>query len=166
MQRYSGIVMGRRKKNNSETKAEMEGSGDEYEPQGLALLVDEFGKFQQNMNCTERTLVQQLDEYQETNRRGHAKISKTLKKVDENIQKINENQTRITDLLMQVTHRGKDPDTYRNKEAGGSDGTHEEVRYNIEKALGSEGSLGGGTSHGKMGSRANHRPYMPVFTDE
>jgi hypothetical protein len=46
---------------------------------------------------------------------------------------MNENQTRITDVLMQVTHRGKDPDTYGNKEAGGSGGTHEEVRYNRRK---------------------------------
>jgi hypothetical protein len=45
MQRYNGIVMGQRKKNNSETKAEMEGLRDDYEPQGLALLVVEFGKF-------------------------------------------------------------------------------------------------------------------------
>jgi hypothetical protein len=67
---------------------------------------------------------------------------------------------------MQVTHRGKDPDTYGNKEAGGSGGTHEEVRYNPEKAPGSEGSLGGGTFHGQMGSRTNHRPYVLVFTDE
>jgi hypothetical protein len=144
----------------------MEGSGDDHEPQGLALLVTEFGKFQQNMNHTESTLVRQLDEYQETNRRGQVEISETLKKVDENLQKMNENQTRITDLLMQVTHRGKDLDTYGNKEAGGSGGTHEEVRYNPEKALGSEGSLGGGTFHGQMGSRTNHRPYVPVFTDE
>jgi hypothetical protein len=79
---------------------------------------------------------------------------------------MNENQTRITELLMQVTHRGKDPDTYGNKEAGGSGGTHEEVRYNPEKTPGSEGSLGGGTFHGHMGSRTNHRPYVPVFMDE
>jgi hypothetical protein len=45
--------MGRRKKNISETEAEMEGSVDNHEPQGLALLVVEFGKFQQNMNHTE-----------------------------------------------------------------------------------------------------------------
>jgi hypothetical protein len=55
---------------------------------------------------------------------------------------------------------------YGNKEAGGSGGTHEEVRYNPKKAPGSEGSLGGGTFHGQMGSRTNHRPYVPVFTDE
>ena len=85
MQRYSGIVMGRRKKNNSEIDAEMEGLGDDHEPQGLALLVAEFGKFQQNMNRTESTLVQHLDEYQETRRRGQVEISKTLKKVDENL---------------------------------------------------------------------------------
>jgi hypothetical protein len=79
---------------------------------------------------------------------------------------MNENQSRIIDLLMQVTHRGKDPDTYGNKEAGGSSGTHEEIGYNSEKAPRSEGSLGGGTFHGQMGSRTNHRPYMPVFIDE
>ena len=79
---------------------------------------------------------------------------------------MNENQTRITDLLMQVTHQGKDPDMYGNKEARGFGGTHEEVRYNPEKASGSEGSLGGGTSLGQMSSRANHRPYIPVFTNE
>jgi hypothetical protein len=39
MSRYSGTVMGRRKKKNSETEIEMEGSGDGHEPQGLALLV-------------------------------------------------------------------------------------------------------------------------------
>jgi hypothetical protein len=107
-----------------------------------------------------------LDEYQETNRRGQAEISETLKKVDENIQKMNENQTRITDLVMQVTHRGKDLDTYGNKEAGGSGGTHEEDKYNSKKSPGSKESVGGGTFHGKMGSRTNHRPYVPVFKDE
>jgi hypothetical protein len=70
MQKYRGIGMGRRKINNSEIEVEIEGSGEDHEPQGLALLVTEFGKFQQNMNCTESTLVRQLDEYQETNRRG------------------------------------------------------------------------------------------------
>jgi hypothetical protein len=85
MQKYRGIVMGPRKKNNSKIEAEMEGLGDDHEPQGLALLVVEFGNFQQNMNCTEITLVRQLDEYQETNRRGPAEISEILKKVDENL---------------------------------------------------------------------------------
>jgi hypothetical protein len=57
MQRYSGTIMGRRKKNNSEIEAEMEGSEDDHEPQGLDILVAEFGKFQKNMNHTESTLV-------------------------------------------------------------------------------------------------------------
>jgi hypothetical protein len=48
----------------------MEGSGDDHKPQGLALLVTEFGNLQQNMNHKESTLVRHLDEYQETNRRG------------------------------------------------------------------------------------------------
>jgi hypothetical protein len=104
MQKYRGIVMGLRKKNNNEIEAEMEGLGDDHETQGLALLVAEFGKFQQNMNHTESTLVRKLDEYQKTNRRGQVEISETLKKVDENLQKMNKNQTRITDLMMQVTH--------------------------------------------------------------
>ena len=58
-----GNCYGPRKKNSSETEAEMEGSGDEHEPQGLALLVTKFGKFQQNMNYIESKLVRQLDEY-------------------------------------------------------------------------------------------------------
>jgi hypothetical protein len=45
MQTYRGIFMGRRKKNNSETEVEMEGSGDDHEPQELDLLIVEFGKF-------------------------------------------------------------------------------------------------------------------------
>ena len=45
MQRYGGTVMGRRKKNISETKTKIEGSGDDHEPQGVAFLVAEFGKF-------------------------------------------------------------------------------------------------------------------------
>jgi hypothetical protein len=57
MQKYRGMVMARRKINNNETEVEIEMSGDDHEPQGLALLVTEFGKFQQNMNRTESTLV-------------------------------------------------------------------------------------------------------------
>jgi hypothetical protein len=50
MQKYRGIGMGRRKINNNEI--EVEGSGDDHEPQGLALLVTKFDDFQQNMNRT------------------------------------------------------------------------------------------------------------------
>jgi hypothetical protein len=58
MQKYRGIVMGLRKKNNSEIEAETEGLGDNHEPQGLAVLVAKFGKFNQNTNRTKITLVQ------------------------------------------------------------------------------------------------------------
>jgi hypothetical protein len=77
----------------------------------------------------------------------------------------------ITKLLMQMTHKGKDPEMYGNKEAGGSGGyggsggSHGETRYNLEKAPSSEGIQGGGTSYGQKGSRANPRPYFPTFTD-
>ena len=89
-----------------------------------------------------------------------------MKKVDGNLRKIDENQSWITDLLMQMTHQGKDPETYGNKVVGESDGFHGEIRYNSEKAPRFEGSQGGGTSNGQMGSRVNPRPYMPTFTDE
>jgi hypothetical protein len=84
MQRYSGIFMGRRKKQTSETKAEMEGSGDDQEPQGLAFLVTEFHK---TLNLTESNLVHHLEESQETNRREQVEITETLKKVDGNLKK-------------------------------------------------------------------------------
>jgi hypothetical protein len=62
-----------------------------------------------------------------------AELSETLKRVDENLQIMNKNQSKLNELLMQVTHQGKNPDTYGNKEVGGSNGAHEEIRYNPEK---------------------------------
>jgi hypothetical protein len=97
MQRYNGIFMGRRKKQPSETEAEMEGSRDDCEPQGLAYLAVEFYK---TLNLTESNLVHHLQKSQETNQREHADITETLKKVDGNLRKIDENQTMITQLLM------------------------------------------------------------------
>jgi hypothetical protein len=166
MQRYSGIVMSRRKKPNNETEAKMEGSGDDRETQDLAFLGVKFDKFQHTINLTKSKLLHHLDENQETNRRGQAKIYETLKNVDENLQKIDQNQSQITDLLMQMTHQGKDPETYGNKVVGESNGFHGEIRYNPEKAPRSKGSQGGGTSNGQMGSRVNPRPYIPTFIDE
>jgi hypothetical protein len=40
----------------SETEAEMEGSGDDREPQGLAFLAAEFDKFHKTLNLTEGQL--------------------------------------------------------------------------------------------------------------
>ena len=98
MQSYNGIFMGRRKKPSSETEAEMEGSGDDHEPQGLALIVAEFDKFQQSINRMESTLVQHLGEYHETSRRGQAKLYETLKRVDEKLQIMNKNQSKLNEL--------------------------------------------------------------------
>jgi hypothetical protein len=49
--------MDRRKKQTSETKAEMEGSGDDQEPQGLSYLAAEFHK---TLNLIESKLVHHL----------------------------------------------------------------------------------------------------------
>jgi hypothetical protein len=68
---------------------------------------------------------------------------------------MNKNQSNLNELLMQVTHQGKNPDMYGNKEVGGSGGGHEEIRYNLEKSPRSEGSLEGDTTQGQMGSRVN-----------
>jgi hypothetical protein len=119
MQKFSGIYMGRRKKQTSETEAEMEGSGDDIEPQGLAFLAQEFHK---SINQTESKLVTHLQENQETNRRGQAEISETLRKVDEN-------QTRIATMLMEMSHKGKGPEAYDNRETSGSHGGN---RYHPE----------------------------------
>ena len=119
-------------------------------------------------------MVVHLQENYDITRRGQAEITKTLKKVDDNLRKVDENQTRICNLLMQMTHERKGPETYGNREAGRSHGGN---RYNPEKAPRynsehvsyhqSEGSQGGGgTSHGQMGSRATPRPNFPTFTYE
>jgi hypothetical protein len=129
--------MGRRKKQTSETEAEMEGSGDDNEPQGFAILAQDFRK---SIVQTESTLVCHLQENQETNRRGEAEISEALRKVDEN-------QTRIVDLLLQMTHKGKGPKTYDNKETSGSHGGNRYHSENIPYHQ-LEGSHGGGAPHG------------------
>ena len=106
----------------------MEGSGEEGEPQGLAYLAREFNK---SINQTESKLVIHLQENYDITRRGQAEITETLKKVDDNLRKVDENQTRIVDLLLQITHKGKGPEIYGNKETGGSQGGN---MYNPEKA--------------------------------
>ena len=68
MQRYSGIFMDRRKKQASETEAEMEGSSDD-EPQGLAYLAQGFNK---SINQTEGKLVIHLQENCDITHRGQA----------------------------------------------------------------------------------------------
>ena len=57
MQKFSGIYMGRRKKQTGETEAEMEGSGEDSEPQILAGFAKEL---QHSINQTQSTLVHHL----------------------------------------------------------------------------------------------------------
>jgi hypothetical protein len=133
---------------------------------GLARIETEFDKFQQSINHTKSTLVRHLDEYHETSRRGQAELFETLKRVDENLQIMNKNQSKLNELLTQVTHQGRNLDMYGNKEAGGSGEIHEEIRYNPEKVVISEGILDGDTTQGHMGSRVNKRRYIPMFTDD
>jgi hypothetical protein len=68
-----------------------------------------------------------------------------LKKVDKNLQIMNMNQSKLTSFLMEMAHKGKDPDTYGHKEVSGSSAIHEEIRHNQEKASRSKGILEGDT---------------------
>jgi hypothetical protein len=42
MQKFSGIYMGRRRKQTGEAEAEMEGSGEDSEPQMIATLLGTY----------------------------------------------------------------------------------------------------------------------------
>jgi hypothetical protein len=79
---------------------------------------------------------------------------------------MNMNQSKRTAFLMEMAHKGKDPNTYGHNEASGSSGIHEEIRHNQEKASRSEGSLEGDTLQEQMGSKINSRRYIPQFIDE
>ena len=57
MHKFSGIYMGRRRKQTSETKAEMDGSGEDSKPQILAGFAKEL---QHSINQTQSTLVHDL----------------------------------------------------------------------------------------------------------
>jgi hypothetical protein len=57
MQKFSGIYMGRRRKQTGETEAKMEGSGEDSEPQILAGFAKEL---QHSINMTQSTLVHHL----------------------------------------------------------------------------------------------------------
>ena len=103
-------------------------------------------------------MVTHLQEIQEANRRGQTEISETLRKVDEN-------QTRIAEMLMEMNHKGKGPESYANKETSGSHGGN---RYQQEYIPyhHSEGSHGGGAPQGQTGCRTTPVPYFPSFTEE
>jgi hypothetical protein len=155
MQKFSGIYMGRRRKQTGETEAEMEGSGEDSEPQILAGFAKEL---QHSINQTQSTLVHHLQENQETVRRGQIEMTETLERV-------NASQERLAQLLLQMTHAGKGPKVYANREASGSHGgtrpqQEHSPRYHTEGQ-----SYGGGAPQGPTHSRTTPRPYLPTFLD-
>jgi hypothetical protein len=91
-------------------------------------------------------------------RRGQIEMRETL-------ERINFNQENIVKLLLQMTHGGKGPEIYANKEASGSHGEtrpYQEQNFHYH----TEGqSFGGGASKGLTHSRATPRPYLPTFLD-
>ena len=90
MQKFSGIYMGKRRKQIGETEVEMEGSGEDSEPQILAGFPKELQHF---INMTLSTLVHHLQENQEIVRRGQVEMTEDLRKVSES-------QERASQLLM------------------------------------------------------------------
>ena len=90
MQKFSGIYMGRHRRQTGEPEAEMEGSGEDSEPQVLACIAKVLKK---SINNTQSTLEFHLQENQKTVCRGQVEMKETL-------EKINANQEKIAQLLL------------------------------------------------------------------
>jgi hypothetical protein len=155
MQKFSGIYMDKRRKQTGEAEVEMEGSGEDSEPHMIAGIDRDL---QCPIEVSQCDLVHHLQESQETTCRGQVEISETLRKVSES-------QQLISQLLMEMTHKGKGPESYANMETSGSHGGNkhqqEHVLYHHL-----EGSHGGGAPQGQTGSRTTPRPYFPSSVDE
>ena len=89
-----------------EPEADMEGSGEDSETQVLANFAQELC---QSILQTESALVTHLQENQETMRRGQSELRETLEKVSAN-------QDKISQVLLHLTHGGKGPEMYNNRE--------------------------------------------------
>ena len=100
----------------------MKGSSEDSEPQILAGIAKDL---QRSIQVSPSDLVNHLQENQKVTCRGRVKISETLRKVSEN-------QKRISQLLMEMTHKGKGLESYANKETSGSHGGN---RYQQELVL-------------------------------
>jgi hypothetical protein len=132
--------MGRRRKQTGEAEAEMEGSTDreDSEPHMIAGIARDI---QRSIKVSQSDLVHHLQESQEATRRGQAEISETLKKVGDN-------QEMISNLLMQMTHGGKGPETYNNRETSGSQGGYRPQQEHIPHYHTEGQSHGGGAPQG------------------
>jgi hypothetical protein len=125
MHKFSGIYMGRLRKQTGDPEAKMEGSGEDSEPQVLAGIAKELQHF---INQTQSALEHHLQENQERMRRGQFEMRETL-------ERINANQENIAQLLLHITHAGNGPEIYANKEASGSHGgtrPHQEQRFHYQ----------------------------------
>jgi hypothetical protein len=155
MQKFSGIYMGIRRNQIGEMEAEMEGLGEDSEPQILAGFSKEL---QHSINQTESALMHHIQENQEEMRRGQFEMRETLERV-------NVSQERLTQLLLQMTHARKGPEIYANREASGSHGgtrPHQEHSPHHH----TEGqSCGGGSPQGPTHSMTTPRRYLPTFLD-
>jgi len=155
MHKFNGMYMERRRKQTGEQEAKMEGSSEDSEPQVLAGFTKEL---QHSINQTESTLEHHVHENQETMHRGQSEMRETLEKV-------NSNEEKIVKPLLQMTHVGKGPKIYANKEASGSHGgtrPHQQhsPHYHTKGRV-----YGGGPPQGPTHSRATPRPYLPTFLD-
>ena len=121
----------------------MEGSSEENEPHILEGFAKEL---QHSINMTQSTLVHHLQENQEAVHMGQVEMTK-------NLERVNAIHKRLAQFLMEMTHAGKGPEVYANKEASGSHGgtrpQHEHSpHYHIEGQI-----YGGGAPQGKKHSR-------------
>ena len=94
MKKFNGIYMGRRRRQAGELEADMEGSGEDSEPQVLANFAQEL---RQSILQTESTLVIHLQENQETICRSQSELRETLEKVTTN-------QDMISQVMFNLTH--------------------------------------------------------------
>jgi hypothetical protein len=79
MQKFSGIYMGRRRRQTCELEVEMEGSGDDSEPQVLAGIAKEL---KSSIDNTQFTLQHHLQKTQETMHRGQVEMRETLERLN------------------------------------------------------------------------------------
>jgi hypothetical protein len=112
MKNFSGIYMGRHRRQTGEPEAEMEGLGDDSEPQTLADIAK---KLKSSIDNTQFTHQHHLQETHETMCKGKIDMRETL-------ERLNVIQENILLLLMQMNHGGDGPNNNVNKEASGSQG--------------------------------------------
>ena len=79
MQKFSGIYMGRRRKQTGETEAAMDGSSEDNEPQVLVGIAKEL---KSSIDNTQFTLQHHLQETQETMRRGQVEMRESLERLN------------------------------------------------------------------------------------